>query len=283
MQKVLLDNGVEMPLLGFGVFQVTDADECERGVYEAIRTGYRLIDTAASYGNEVEVGKAIKGSGVAREELFVTTKLWLQDAGYESTKKAFDKSLKRLQMDYLDLYLIHQPYGDIYGSWRAMEDLYQDGRMKAIGVSNFQPDRIMDLIIHNKTVPAVNQIETHPFCQQIETQKFLRENNVQIESWGPFAEGKNNIFQNELLISIAGKYKKSVAQVILRWLTQRMVVVIPKSVRKERITENFNIFDFELSSDDIDAIVSLDTKKSLFFDHRDPEIVKWLGTRKLDI
>ena len=283
MQKVLLNNGVEIPLLGFGVFQVTDPDECERGVYEAIRTGYRLIDTAASYGNEVEIGKAIKRSGLARKELFITTKLWIQDAGYESTKKAFDKSLKRLQLDYLDLYLIHQPFGDIYGSWRAMEDLYREGRIRAIGVSNFQPDRIMDLIIHNKVVPAVNQIETHPFCQQIESQKFLQKSNVQIESWGPFAEGKNNIFQNELLVSIAGKYKKSVAQVVLRWLTQRRVVVIPKSVRKERIIENFDIFDFELSPEDMDAIVSLDTKKSLFFDHRDPEIVKWLGTRKLDI
>jgi diketogulonate reductase-like aldo/keto reductase len=283
MQKIVLNNGVEMPILGFGVFQVTDVNECERGVYEAIRTGYRLIDTAASYGNEVEVGKGIKRSGVAREELFITTKLWIQDAGYENTKKAFEKSLKRLQLDYLDLYLIHQPYGDVYGSWRAMEELYREGRMRAIGVSNFQPDRIMDLIIHNKVVPALNQIETHPFCQQIEAQKFLQENNVQIESWGPFAEGKNNIFQNELLLSIAGKYKKSVAQVILRWLTQRGVVAIPKSVHKERIIENFNIFDFELSHEEMDAIVSLDTKKSLFFDHRDPEIVKWLAHRKLDI
>jgi len=197
--------------------------------------------------------------------------------------KAFDKSLKKLQLDYLDLYLIHQPFGDIYGSWRVMEGLYREGRIKAIGVSNFQPDRLMDLIIHNKVTPAVNQIETHPFNQQIETQKFLQENNVQIESWGPFAEGKNNIFQNEFLLSLAGKYNKSVAQIILRWLTQRRVVVIPKSVRKERIIENFNIFDFELSSEDLDAIVSLDTKKSLFFDHRDPAMVKWLGTRKLDI
>ena len=283
MQKVLLNNGVEMPLLGFGVFQVTNSDECERGVYEAIHTGYRLIDTAASYGNEVEVGNAIKKSGVAREELFITTKLWIQDTGYESTKKAFEKSLKRLQLEYLDLYLIHQPYGDIYGSWRAMEELYREGRMRAIGVSNFQPDRVMDLILHNKVVPAVNQIETHPFCQQIESQKFLQENKVQIESWGPFAEGKNDIFKNELLLSIAGKYKKSIAQVILRWLTQRKVVAIPKSVRKERIAENFNIFDFELSFEDMDALVALDIKKSLFFDHRDPEIVKWLGTRKLDI
>ena len=282
MPTVLLNNGVKMPLLGFGVFQVTNVGECERSVYEAIRTGYRLIDTAASYGNEVEVGKGIKRGGVAREELFITTKLWIQDTGYESTKKAFEKSLKRLQLEYLDLYLIHQPYGDIYGSWRAMEELYREGRIKAIGISNFHPDRVMDLILHNNVVPAVNQIETHPFCQQVETQKFLQENNIQIESWGPFAEGKNNIFKNELLLSLAGKYKKSIAQVILRWLTQRNVVAIPKSVRKERIEENFNIFDFELSSEDMAAIAALDTKKSLFFDHRDPAIVKWLGNRKLD-
>jgi len=283
MQRVVLNNGVEMPLLGFGVFQVTESGECERAVYEAIQTGYRLIDTAASYGNEPEVGKAIKRSGVAREELFVTSKLWIQDAGYDGTKKAFEKSLKRLQLNHLDLYLIHQPYGDVYGSWRAMEDLNREGKIRAIGVANFQPDRIIDLILHNKVVPAVNQIETHPFCQQIETQRFLKENNVQIESWGPFAEGKNNIFHNEVLQSIAGKYNKSIAQVVLRWLTQRGVVAIPKSVRKERMVENFNIFDFALSSEDMEAIVSLDIRKSLFFDHRDPEIVKWLGSRKLDI
>lgn len=283
MKHIVLNNGVEMPILGFGVFQVRDAEVCERSVYEAIQTGYRLIDTAASYLNEDAVGKAIKRSGVTREELFVTTKLWIQDAGYERTKKAFEKSLHRLQLDTLDLYLIHQPFGDVYGSWRAMEELYREGRIRAIGVSNFQPDRIMDLIVHNEVVPAVNQIETHPFNQQIETQKFLQENNVQIESWGPFAEGKNNIFQNELLLSIAGKYRKTVAQVILRWLTQRGVVVIPKSVRKERIVENFNIFDFELSSEDMNAIVTLDTKVSSFFDHRDPETVKRLGTVKLDI
>lgn len=188
MPKVILNNGVEMPILGFGVFQITDPEECERSVYEAIETGYRLIDTAASYENETEVGKAIKRSGVAREELFVTTKLWIQDAGYERAKAAFARSLKRLQLDYLDLYLIHQPYGDVYGSWRAMEELYREGRIRAIGVSNFQPDRIMDLIVHNQVIPAVNQIETHPFNQQIETQKFLQENKVQIESWGPFAE-----------------------------------------------------------------------------------------------
>jgi len=283
MQTVKLNNGVDIPILGFGVFQITNAEECERSVSEAIQTGYRLIDTAASYLNEEAVGRAIKSSGVPRDELFVTTKLWIQDAGYESTKKAFERSLKRLQLEYLDLYLIHQPYGDVYGSWRAMEELHNEGRIKAIGVSNFQPDRIMDLILHNEVVPAVNQVETHPFNQQIETQKFLQENNVQIESWGPFAEGKNNIFQNELLLAIAEKYRRTVAQVILRWLTQRGVVVIPESVRKERMVENFSIFDFELSLEDMDAIKALDTKLSSFFDHRDPAMVKWLGTRKLDI
>ena len=228
MQNVVLNNGVEMPILGFGVYQIADTEECEKSVYEAIRAGYRLIDTAAVYQNEEAVGKVIEKSGVTREEIFVTTKLWIQDAGYESTKKAFERSLKRLQLDYLDLYLIHQPYGDVYGSWRAMEELYREGKIRAIGVSNFQPDRLMDLMVHNEVVPAVNQIETHPFNQQIETQKFLEENKVQIESWGPFAEGKNNIFENELLRSIASKYQKTVAQVILRWLTQRGVVVIPK-------------------------------------------------------
>jgi 2,5-diketo-D-gluconate reductase A len=283
MQKVVLNNGAEMPILGFGVFQVTDPEECERSVYEAVSTGYRLIDTAAAYLNEEAVGRAIKRSGVAREELFVTTKLWIQDAGYENTEMAFEKSLKRLQLDYLDLYLIHQPYGDVYASWRAMEELHKDGRVRAIGVANFQPDRIMDLILHNEVVPAVNQIETHPFCQQIENQKFLKANNVQIESWGPFAEGKNNVFQNQLLLSIAGRHNKTIAQVILRWLVQRGVVVIPKSVRKERIVENFNIFDFELSPEDMDAIARLDTKTSIFFDHRDPETVKRLSSVKLDI
>lgn len=282
MQKVVLNNGVEMPLLGYGVFQIPDAGECERSVLDALQTGYRLIDTAAAYGNEEAVGKAIKGSGVVREDIFVTTKLWVSDTGYEKAKAAFERSLQRLQLDYLDLYLIHQPYGDVYGAWRAMEEFYQEGRIKAVGVSNFHPDRLMDLIVHNEVVPAVNQIETHPFHQQIDTQKFLQENGVQIESWGPFAEGKNNIFQNELLVSIAGKYGKSVAQVILRWLTQRGVVAIPKSVRKERMEENFNVFDFVLSPDDMEAIATLDTKQSLFFDHRDPAMVKWLGTANRD-
>jgi 2,5-diketo-D-gluconate reductase A len=283
MKYVKLNNGVEMPILGFGVFQVTDLAECERSVLDAINTGYRSIDTAASYGNEEAVGKAIKTSGVKREELFITTKLWIQSNGYEGTKKAFENSLKRLQIDYLDLYLMHQPFGDVYGEWRAMQDLYKEGRVKAIGVSNFHPDRLIDLIIHNEIVPAVNQIETHPFNQQIETQKFLQENNVQMESWGPFAEGKNNIFHNELLLSIGKKYNKSIAQVILRWLTQRGVVAIPKSVRKERMAENFSIFDFELSAEDMEAIKTLDTKTSSFFDHRDPAMVKWLGERKLAV
>ena len=272
-----------MPVLGFGVFQVTDLAECERSVVDAIETGYRLIDTAASYGNEEAVGNAIVKSGVPREELFITTKLWIQSNGYEGTKKAFENSLNRLQLEYLDLYLIHQPFGDVYGEWKAMQDLYKEGRIRAIGVSNFQPDRLIDLIIHNEIVPAVNQIETHPFHQQIETQKFLQENNVQIESWGPFAEGKNNIFHNELLLSIGKKYNKSIPQVILRWLIQRGVVAIPKSVRKERMAENFNIFDFKLSEEDMNEIKKLDTKASLFFDHRDPAMVKWLGERKLAV
>ena len=278
--SVTLNNGVQMPILGFGVFQMADAEECERSVVEAIHTGYRLIDTAAAYGNEEAVGKAIQRGGVPRDELFITTKLWIQDAGYESARKAFERSMQRLQLDYLDLYLIHQPFGDVYGSWRAMEELYREGRIRAIGISNFHPDRVMDMIVHHQVTPAVNQIETHPFHQQIETQKFLQENGVQIESWGPFAEGKNNIFQNELLLSLAGKHQKSVAQIIVRWLTQRNVVAIPKSVRKERIAENFNVFDFELSPEDMVAIATLDTKTSSFFDHRDPNMVKFLGQAK---
>ncbi|OWK71557.1 aldo/keto reductase [Pedobacter sp. AJM] len=281
MNHVKLNNGLQMPVLGFGVFQVTDLNECERSVLQAIEAGYRLIDTAAIYGNEEAVGKAIKESGIAREELFITTKLWVSDAGYEKAKLAFERSLKKLQLDYLDLYLIHQPYGDVHGAWRAMEGIYGSGKIKAIGVSNFHPDRVMDLIIHNKVVPAVNQVETHPFNQQTDTQAFLKENGVQIESWGPFAEGKNAIFSHPLLSSIAGKHNKSVAQVILRWMIQRDIVVIPKSVRKERINENFDVFNFRLSEEDMQEIATLDTGKSLFFDHRDPAMVKWLGERKV--
>lgn len=283
MQNVILNNGVKMPILGFGVYQVPDANECEQCVYDAIMAGYRLIDTAASYLNEEAVGRAIKRSGISREQLFVTTKLWVQDAGYENTKKAFEKSLKKLQLDHLDLYLIHQPFGDVYGSWRAMEELYRQGKARAIGVSNFQMDRLVDLILHNEVVPAVNQVETNPLCQQIESAKLMKEYGVQIESWAPFAEGRNNMFQNEVFLSLAEKHNKSVAQVILRWLIQRDVVVIPKSVHKERIVENFNVFDFDLSQEDMERITALDTKTSCFFSHNDPEIVKWIGTRKIDL
>ncbi|RYY30419.1 MAG: aldo/keto reductase [Chitinophagaceae bacterium] len=283
MQQVRLNNGIEMPILGFGVFQVTDLRECERSVLDAIEAGYRLVDTAASYQNEEAVGNAIRKSGVPREEIFLTTKLWIQSNGYEGTKKAFDNSLKRLGLDYIDLYLMHQPYGDVHGEWRAMQDLYKQGKARAIGVSNFHSDRLIDLIVHNEIVPAVNQVETHPFHQQIEMQQFLIENTVQIESWGPFAEGKNNIFQNSVLMSIGKRYNKSVAQVVLRWLTQRGIIAIPKSVRKERIVENFNIFDFELSADEMEEIKVLNTHSSSFFDHRDPAMVKWLGERQLAV
>ncbi|MGV2966175.1 aldo/keto reductase [Paenibacillus sp. FSL H8-0317] len=283
MQNVTLNNGVKMPIIGFGVYQVPDAEECENAVYEALMAGYRLIDTAAGYLNEEAVGRAIKRSGVPREELFITTKLWVQDAGYESAKLAFAKSLKKLQLEYLDLYLIHQPFGDYYGAWRAMEDLYREGKIKAIGVSNFLPDRLMDLIVHNEIVPAVNQVETHPFYQQIESTAFMKEQGVQHQSWAPFAEGKGNMFGNEVLASIAEKHNQSVAQVVLRWLVQREVVVIPKSVRKERIVENFDIFDFELSADDMQQIATLDTRESLFLSYHDPKFAKMLGTLKVDL
>jgi len=283
MQTVILNNGVEIPILGFGVFQITDPAECERSVIDAIEVGYRHIDTAASYMNEEAVGRGIKQSGVAREKLFVTTKLWIQRNGFEGTLQAFERSLKRLQLDYLDLYLIHQPFGDVYGEWRAMEELYHQGKVRAIGLSNFQPDRIMDLMVHNKITPAINQIEVNPFQQQIETQKFLQDHGVQVEAWAPFAEGKNNIFENKLLLSIAAKHNKSVPQVILRWLVQRGIIVLAKSTRKERMIENINVLDFELNAEDLAAITRLDTKTSSFFDHRDPERVKWLGERKLDV
>ena len=283
MEQVRLSNGVALPILGFGVFQITDAAQCEQCVVDAIHVGYRHIDTAASYLNEEAVGRGIRRSGVPREELFVTSKLWIQGNGYEGTKLALERSLKRLQLEYLDLYLIHQPFGDVYGEWRAMEEAYRRGTVKAIGVANFHPDRIMDLMIHNEVVPAVNQIEVNPFNQQIETQTFLHSHNVQTEAWAPFAEGRNNIFTNPLLLGIAKKYKRSVAQVILRWVAQRGIVVLAKSVRKERMAENFAVLDFELSAEDMAAISTLDTKTSSFFDHRDPEKVKWLGTRELDV
>jgi 2,5-diketo-D-gluconate reductase A len=283
MKKIILNNGVEMPIIGFGVYQIPDPAECERSVLDAIQIGHRLIDTAASYMNEEAVGKGIKKSAISRGELFVTTKLWVQDASYEGAKKAFEHSLKRLGLEYLDLYLIHEPYGDVHGAWRAMEELYEQGRVRAIGISNFHPDRVMDLILANKVIPAVNQIEVNPFQQQIEAQKFLQENKVQTEAWAPFAEGRNNIFQNELLLRIAGKHKKSVAQVILRWLVQRDIVVLSKSTRKERIQENFEVLDFVLSDEDVEAIKTLDTKTSSFFDHRDPAAVKRLSSYKVDI
>lgn len=283
MQTIKLNNVVEIPILGFGVFQIPDPAECERSVVDAIEVGYTHIDTAASYMNEEAVGKGIKRSGVAREKLFITTKLWIQSNGYENTLKAFDRSLNRLQMDYIDLYLIHQPFGDVYGEWRAMEELHAQGKIKAIGVSNFQPDRIMDLMIHNQITPAANQIEVNPFQQQIENQQFLQDNNVMVEAWAPFAEGRNNIFQNETLLSIAAKHGKSVAQVIVRWLVQRGIIALAKTTRKERMLENINVFDFELSAEDLAAIAALDTKTSSFFDHRDPKMVKWLGERKIDV
>lgn len=276
MEKVKLNNGVEMPILGFGVMQMAGA-ECEAAVINAIETGYRLFDTAELYGNEQALGNAIKKSGVAREELFITTKFGSKEAGYEKTKVAFQKSLELLQLDYIDLYLIHQPFGDIFGSWRAMQELYHAGKIRAIGVCNFLPDRLMDLIVNSGFTPAVNQIETHPYHQQSETQQFLQDNGVQIEAWGPFAEGMNNMFNNEVLAAIGEKYNKTVAQVILRWLTQRGVVAIPKTARKERMIENIDIFDFRLSDEDILRIQTLDTKQSAFFSHRDPAIVKWMS------
>ena len=278
---VTLNNGIEMPILGFGVFQVPDPAECERSVRDAIDVGYRLLDTATSYGNEAAVGAAIRNHGIDRRELFVTSKLWIEDASYDGAKAAFERSLDKLQLDYLDLYLIHQPFGDVYGAWRAMEELHRAGRIRAIGVSNFYPDRLVDFVLHNEIAPAVNQIEIHPFRQQDEAQKILAEYKVQPEAWGPFAEGKNGLFGNAALQAIGDKHGKSIAQVVLRWLIQRGIVAIPKSVRRERMAENFAVFDFVLDQDDVAAIAALDQKASSFFDHRDPAMVKWLGTRKL--
>lgn len=280
MKYYTLRNGVEIPAIGFGVFQVPDYQECKKSVLWALESGYRLIDTAAVYINENAVGEAIKESGINRDEIFVTTKLWIQDQGYEKAKLAFGESLNRLQLDYLDLYLIHQPLGDYYGSWRALEELYKNGKIRAIGVSNFYPDRLVDLIIHNKIAPAVNQVEMHPFSQQVTDCEIMREYDVQPESWGPFAEGKNGIFENEILKDIGKQHEKSVAQVILRWLIQRDVVAIPKSVHQERIRENIDVFDFQLTDENMEVISTIDTKKNLIRDHRNPETIKlWTSIR----
>ena len=279
MQTVTLNNGVEMPILGFGVYQMSD-EECEESVVEALRVGYRLIDTASMYGNERAVGKAIRQSGVPRAELFVTTKLWIDDVTPDRTRAAFAESLSRLGLDVLDLLLIHQPYHDVHGAWREMEQLLDAGLIRAIGVSNFAPDRVMDLLVHHRVPPAVNQVETHPFCQQLGEAEFLVKHGIQVESWAPFAEGRNDLFANATLGAIASRHGKSVAQVVLRWLIQRNIVVIPKSVKPARIAENFDVFGFALSDDEMLAISALDTGKSLFFDHRDPAMVKFLSERR---
>ncbi|GAA1376351.1 aldo/keto reductase [Catellatospora chokoriensis] len=280
-RMITLNNGVAMPILGFGVFQVPD-EQTEQVVTDALAAGYRSIDTAASYGNEQAVGRAIAAGGIAREDLFITTKLWIQHTGEDTARREFDKSLANLGLDYLDLYLIHQPLGDYYSSWRAMQKLHGEGLIKAIGVSNFFGDRLVDLIQHNDVTPAVNQVETHPFFQRQADQQLMREHGVQIESWGPFAEGKNDLFTNPTLTAIATGHGKSVAQVVLRWLIQRDVVVIPKSVRPDRMAQNLDIFDFELGDDEMARIAGLDTGKSMFFDHRDPAMVEWLGGRRVD-
>lgn len=281
MEYVTLNNGVKMPMLGFGVFQIADADVCEQAVYDALMTGYRLIDTAAVYGNEEAVGRAIKRSGIPREELFITTKLWVQDAGYEKTKKAFETSLSNLQLDYLDLYLIHRPFGDYYGAWRAMEELYEAGKIRAIGLSNFGSDRLVDLVMNNKVVPAVNQVECHPFFQQKAAFALMEEYQIQPEAWAPFAEGQKNLFTNEMLSSIGKKYGKSAAQVVLRWNYQRGVVTIPKSIHKERMEQNISIFDFSLTEEEMEKISTLDEGVTLFGANEDPQYAKMINSVKL--
>lgn len=280
MRDVTLNNGVDIPVLGFGVYQVPP-DETERVVTDALKVGYRHIDTAAAYGNEEAVGRAIASSGIPRNELFITTKLWVQDAGEENTKRAFDASAQRLGLEQIDLFLIHQPFGDYFSEWRAMESLYRDGRIRAIGVSNFPEDRLLDLIINNEITPAVNQIETNPFRQNVNYHAALKAEGVQLESWAPFAEGKNNIFSNVALTSIGAQHGKSVAQVVVRWLIQRDIVVIPKSVRPDRMAQNFDVFDFELSEGDMTTIAELDTNETQFFDHRDPQWVRALSSRRI--
>lgn len=272
MEYITLNNGVKMPILGYGVYQIPKED-CESCVLDAIKSGYRLIDTAQSYFNEEAVGNAIKKCGVPREELFITTKVWISNYGYDKTRESVLNSMKKLKIDYLDLVLLHQPFSDYYGAYHALEDLYKEGKLRAIGVSNFYPDRLSDICAFNEIIPQVNQVETNPFNQQIEAQENMIKNNVQIEAWAPFGEGRNNIFQNPILKEIAEKYQKSIAQVVLRWLTQRGVVALAKSVNMNRMQENFNIFDFKLSDEDMDIIKTLDTKNSLFFNHQDPNTV----------
>jgi 2,5-diketo-D-gluconate reductase A len=281
VQTVTLNNGVEMPILGFGVFQIPD-DQTEQAVSDALAAGYRSIDTAASYLNEAAVGRAIKRSGIARDELFITTKVWVQDAGEANTRRAFEKSLERLGLDYLDLYLIHQPFGDYYSEWRAMQDLHREGRIRAIGVANFPMDRLIDLIDQNEVTPAVNQIETHPFHQRTEEHALMRGWGVQHEAWAQFAEGRNDLLSNPILSAIGQAHGKSVGQVVLRWLIQRGIVVIPKSVRPDRMRENLDVFDFELSDDEMASIAAMDNGTTLFFDHRDPQEVSRLGKRRVD-
>ncbi|MEU9245936.1 aldo/keto reductase [Streptomyces sp. NPDC048385] len=281
MPNVTLNNGVQMPILGFGVFQVP-AEETERTVTEALAAGYRHIDTAQGYQNEEAVGRAIAKSGIPRNELFITTKLWIQDAGEEPTKRAFDTSLRKLGLDHLDLYLIHQPFGDIYGSWRAMQDLNRQGAIRAIGVSNFLPDRLIDLIDHNEITPAVNQIETHPFYQRTLDQEIMGKRGVRLQSWGPLGQGRDDLFTNPVLSGIAAAHGKTVAQTVLRWLVQRDIVVIPKSSRPERMAENLDIFDFTLSPEEMARIATLDTGASSVIDHRDPDTVAWMGSRRFD-